>query len=244
MISEAFIVCWNEIQIIHLTIKHYQKFCDKITILDNWSDDGTREKAESMGCDVRQFGIKGVLDDKEYLKVKNSVYKGSKAKYVIVCDTDEILWHENIREILEQDTGNIFNTIGWDIFSEDMPIDNFLEIQNGQFSPNYCKKVIFSPKIDIKYSLGCHTCNPRGRLHPSKEVLTLFHYANIGGFDRLSKRHSLYRERLSQTNRSMGLGCHYSFPEDQRKRERQAKYEASIEYNVYDHSGVDPYKCI
>lgn len=241
MLCEVYIVCWNEIETIHLTIKHYQKFCDKITILDNWSDDGTREKAESMGCDVRIFGIKGVLDDKEYLKVKNSIYYKSKSKYVIVCDSDEILWHENIRQILEQDTANIFNTIGWDIFSNDMPVNDFLEIQNGQFSPNYCKKVIFSPKILINYHPGCHTCAPKGRLRPSNEILTLFHYRNIGGVKRLSERHAIYRKRLSEHNKAFGLGCHYSFPEEQRRTEWLAKYENSINYNLYDNKGVDPF---
>ena len=101
MICEAFILAWNEIETVHLTIQHYQKFCDKITILDNWSDDGTTDKAVKMGCKVLTFGILGQLDDNEYLKIKNSVYRNSKAKYIIVCDSDEILWHENIREILE-----------------------------------------------------------------------------------------------------------------------------------------------
>jgi len=239
MIVEAFILAWNEIETIHLTIKHYQKFCERITLLDNFSDDGTREKAEEMGCEIQLFGIKGQLDDEQYLRIKNSVYRQSKAKYVIVCDSDEILYHENIREILETDTGNIFNTIGWDVFSSDMPKDDFLEIQTGQFTPNYCKKIIFSPEIRINYHLGCHTCAPKGILRPSNETLTLFHYRNIGGFQRLSDRHAIYRERLSPNNRRRGLGCHYSFPEEQRKREYEAKFQACTEYRFFDSEGVD-----
>jgi len=239
MICEAFIIAWNESETIHLTINHYQKFCDKVTIYDNFSTDNTRDIAESLGCEVRLFGIEGQLDDKEYLKVKNNCYKGSEAKYVIVCDADEILYHEDIRQILEEDTGNIFNTIGWDIFSEDMPKNDFLEIQTGIFSGNYCKKIIFSPKVDINYHLGCHACSPRGRVRPSNKLLTLFHYRNIGGFKRLSMRHELYRQRLSDNNKRFGLGCHYSFPEEQRKREWYEKFNSRLAYRLFDPEGMD-----
>lgn len=241
MICEAFILAWNESETIHLTIKHYQKFCDQITIMDNWSDDGTREKAEEIGCIVKMFGVKGQLDDEEYLKVKNNIYRSSKAKYVIVCDADEILWKENIRKILEQDTGTIFNTIGWDVFSEEMPIDDFLEIQHGHFQPNYCKKVIFDPRIRINYQLGCHVCKPVGNIRASNERLTLFHYRNIGGYQRLSDRHEIYRGRMSQRNIKRGLGCHYLFPEEQRKEEWIGKYEGSFNYALYSFDGLDPF---
>lgn len=238
MICEAFIIAWNEIETIHLTIKHYQKFCDQITILDNWSDDGTREKAESMGCKVQTFGVRGSLDDKEYLKVKNRIYKRSKAKYVIVCDSDEILYHPNIKEVLENETGTIFNTIGWDVFSKEMPKDDFLEIQTGVYSENYSKKVIFSPRIDINYSLGCHVCTP-SRTRPSNTELTLFHYRNIGGYERLSNRHKQYRERLSQNNKRWGLGCHYSYTEEQRKNDWYERYNERLAYGLFNPSGVD-----
>jgi len=240
MIAEVYIMAWNEEEIIALTIKHYQKFCSKITILDNWSTDRTREIAEARGCYIQSFGIAGILNDKEYVKVKNSCYLNSQYKYVIVCDADEILWHPDIKQILERDTGNIFNIIGYDIFSNDMPKDDFLEIQTGQFSPNYCKKIIFSPSVKINFRLGAHVCAPQSRLIPSSETLTLFHYANIGGYQRLSDRHAIYRKRLSKVNKHFGLGCHYSFPEEQRKREWKAKFDARLQYDLYDHSGVDP----
>ena len=239
MICEAYIVAWNEAETIDLTIAHYQQYCEQITILDNYSDDGTRGIAEEMGCIVKSFGVKGVLDDKEYLKVKNECYRLSRAKYVIVCDSDEILWHPNLKEILANDTATIFNTIGWDIFSNEMPQYDYLEIQTGIFSGNYCKKIIFSPKISINYGYGCHTCSPAGRVRPSNKNLTLFHYRNIGGYERLSKRHEQYRKRLSEHNKAFGLGCHYSFPEEQRKKEWYGKQENAIEYADFDPSRHD-----
>jgi len=235
MIAEAFIICWNEIETIHLTISHYQKFCDKITIFDNFSDDGTAEKCRELGCEVQYFGIKGVLDDKEYLKVKNHCYKQSKAKWVIVCDSDEILWHPDIKRILEESEGTIFNTIGWDVFSNDMPKNDFLEIQTGFYYENGCKSVIFSPKIDIRFVFGCHVSNPYGLIRKCDETLTLFHYRNIGGYERLSERHKIYRERLSSNNKRWKLGIHYTYPEEQRKKEWYDSYDKA---HLYDYKSV------
>lgn len=50
---EAHIIAWNENETIHLTIKHYQQFCSKIIIYDNYSTDNTRSICESMGCEVK-----------------------------------------------------------------------------------------------------------------------------------------------------------------------------------------------
>ncbi len=66
---ETFLISWNESDTIHLTIKHYLKF-GKVTLFDNFSNDGTPEIADKLGAYVQSFGRKGVLDDKEYLKIK------------------------------------------------------------------------------------------------------------------------------------------------------------------------------
>src|SRR5690606_28042527 len=100
----AYILTWNESDIIGLVIKHYQKFCDKITIMDNYSSDGTDKIAQSMGCEVRKFGTK-FFDDAENMKVKNECWKGSDADWVIVCDADEVLFHNAIRAILVNTKG-------------------------------------------------------------------------------------------------------------------------------------------
>lgn len=241
MICEAFIMAWNEADTIELTIKHYQRFCDRVTLLDNYSTDGTVAIAKAKGCEVIQFGEPGVLDDQEYLKIKNKCYWGSKAKFVIVCDADEILYHPDLRRLMETTQANAFNTLGWDVFSNDMPENDFLEIQTGMFQPNYCKKVIFSPKLIINFQYGCHVAKPLRRPRADHQVLTLFHYRNIGGYDRLSKRHEQYRARMSDNNKRIGLGCHYQFPEEQRKREWYEKYTQSIPYTEWDRKGVDPF---
>lgn len=217
--TEAFIISWNEIETIHLTIKHYQQFCDQITIYDNYSDDGSDKVAESMGCKVIKFGIKGQLSDAAYLKIKNYCWKNSTADWVIVCDCDEILWHPNLKEILNEKEATIFKTSGYQIFSEEMPKDSYLEIKTGFPDESYSKRVIFNPRriTNICYQYGAHACTPEGIVSYSKEVLYLLHYRNIGGVQRLIDRHAKYRPRMSDDNKRLGLGLHYMIPEQAKK---------------------------
>jgi len=235
---EAFIIAFNEEETIALTLKHYQQFCSKVTLFDNFSTDNTREIAESMGATVKMFGMKGVLSDKEYLKVKNHCWKNSRADWVIVCDSDEILYHPDLVNVLNNEKdATIMKTYGWNIYSEDMPKDTFLEITDGYHDGNYSKSVIFRPDRikEINYHYGCHNNTPKGEVKYSESILTLFHYRNIGGYERLSNRHAVYRERLSDHNRELGLGIHYMFEEKQRKLEW---YEHLKSCGVYVPPGI------
>jgi glycosyltransferase involved in cell wall biosynthesis len=233
MFVEAHIIAWNESENIPFTIRHYQKFCDRIVIYDNYSDDNTREIAMSMGCDVRLFGIKGVLSDKEYLKIKNHVWKKSSADWVIVCDADEILWHENIKNIIESSKATMFKTYGWNVFSDRMPVSDFLEIKTGYFDENYSKSVIFKPKEieGINYVYGCHVSNPTGNVIIDPTVLTLFHYRGIGGVSRIINRHKAYRKRMSEININLGLGSHYLHDDKRRIKEWSQSLQKSKEYS-------------
>lgn len=236
---EAYIIAWNEIEIIHLTIAHYQKFCSKVFIFDNWSDDGTFEKAQQMGCEVSRFGIEGQLDDTEYLKIKNSVWKGSKADYVIICDADEIITHPNKNIFLnaKKEGATIIPTKGYNMVSHDMPKDDFLELTRGSTNTSYNKLAVFSPEItSINYGYGCHTARPEGssvlstvyiKIHDEK--LLLLHYRSIGGPERLIKKHEIYRARMSEKNKRFKLGIHYLWDDEQRVREWNELYEASSE---------------
>lgn len=216
----AHILAFNESETIHLTIKHYQQFCNKITIYDNFSDDNTREICESMGCEIKLFGIKGVLDDKEYLKVKNNCWKNSNADWVIVCDADEILYF-NLSTFypnrFEDDSATIFKTQGFNIFSNDLPKESWTEINTGIPDDKYSKLICFNPKAikEINYVYGCHEAKPEGDVRYSEEVLPLLHYKHVGGAQRIADRHALYNSRLSDWNKRWKCGFQYSEPREQ-----------------------------
>lgn len=223
---EAYILVWNEMDILPLVIKHYKKFCDKIIILDNHSTDGSDKYAESVGCEVRKFGTK-FFDDAENMKVKNECWKGSQADWVIVCDCDEILYYSYNTGLGDDVTHDlpirvfadyhesgctIFKTQGWQIMSDAMPINDLLEITNGYRFDNYSKNIIFNPKAikEINYNPGAHRCNPVGDVVYSQETLYILHYKHIGGIERTIKRYKEYKPRMSPINRKKGWGIHYN----------------------------------
>jgi glycosyltransferase involved in cell wall biosynthesis len=222
---EAYLVAFNEDETIHLSIKHYQKFCSRVTILNNHSTDRTVEIAKSMGCRIKNFGTPGVLNDRDYINIKNECWKEGKYDWVIVCDADEILQEpKNISQV-----GTIFKTSGWNVFSHEMPKNDWLEITNGHPEENYSKTVMFNPKqiTDINFRIGCHVSSPRGNVIWAEETLTLFHYRNVGGPQRLVDRHNLYRPRMSEENLQKNWGHHYLVTDEERIREWEEKYAKS-----------------
>jgi glycosyltransferase involved in cell wall biosynthesis len=235
---EAYILCWNEKDILPFVIKHYQKFCGKIIILDNHSTDGSDKLAESLGCEVRKFGNK-YFDDSENMKVKNECWKGSQADWVIVCDCDEVLCppllNRDEKKVLAclTRTWTIIKTQGWQIMSDSMPKDDLLEITNGYPFDNYSKSIIFSPKhiTEMNYNPGAHRCDPKGNVVWSEETLYVLHYKHIGGIERTIKRYAEYKPRMSPANRRNGWGIHYnrSIPSLQQEwKERMAKSKPLI----------------
>lgn len=219
-------------EILEMTINHYKSFCRDVYIYDNWSDDGSYELAEKMGCVVQRFGKRNVLDDKIYLDIKNYCWKKSSADWVIICDTDEIVWHPKIIDVLSDATNQGFTvqkTYGWNIYSNELPERDLLEINTGIPDRNYSKWAVFNPKAlrEIGYIYGCHRNNARGRVIQSFKSIPLFHYRNIGGIERLMLRHEQYRDRLSDFNKKLGLGCHYLYDDERRKEEYKNGIEQS-----------------
>ena len=229
---EAHIIAWNEAETIALTIRHYQSFCNDVTLYDNFSDDGTPEIAAKMGARVIKFGIPGVLDDREYTKLKNECWKGSKADWVIVVDCDEILINKfgHMRETLKDCLKNgskILRPQGWQVINNDMPRYNWTELTNGYKDDNYSKLCCFSPAIEgINYVHGCHVAKTKDRVTQANDLF-LMHYRNVGGPERLVARHALYRQRLSDWNKKWNAGVHYTYEDTQRRKEWQEQYERS-----------------
>jgi len=220
---EAFIIMFNESEILPLVIRHYKKFCDHITFFDNYSTDSSQLIAESMDCDVKKFGKPGVLDDQAYLDVKNHCWKGIDADWVIIVDCDEIVATNRGDLYGEIGRSTIFETIGWNVYSNEMPKESLSEITTGYQFDNYSKTVIFNPKEikEINYKPGAHDCNPIGNIIYANEsdIPYLLHYKHIGGVERLLKRNREYMKRMSANNKRKGWGCHYWQPEAQTRRE-------------------------
>ena len=220
---ETFILTWNREDTIHLTLKHYLAM-GTVKLYDNFSDDRTREIAESMGADVRLFGRAGVLDDGVYLDIKNHEWKKSKADWVIVVDDDEIFGH--IAHLYDKRDYTIIKPQGFSVFSNEMPKEDWLELQTGVEDNNYSKLCCFRPDriTDINYVYGCHEARPKGDVNICTDShMVLMHYRAVGGVERLIKRHREYepRRQLSPINMRWNLGGHYKETVDHPEKTRE-----------------------
>lgn len=229
---ECYLMAFNEEETIHFSIRHYQQFCQRVTILNNYSTDRTVEIAYSMGCRVKNFGTPGILSDRDYIEIKNNCWKKEgidKRDFVIVCDCDEIL-----QPPTPANGATIFKTQGFNIFSHGMPKNDWLEITTGIPDENYSKTVIFDPKAitDINFHIGSHMSRPKGKIIWSDEPLTLFHYRNVGGPQRLVDRHKIYRARMSKENIERKFGIHYLYTDEKRIKEWESKYAKSNPFSL------------
>lgn len=205
---------------------------------DNHSNDNSRELARDLGFEVHLFGTPGELNDREYLKIKNNCWKNNTDDWVIVCDADEFVYKPGMRYLLSEATKSgktMFKTQGFNVFSEKLPVNDIMEIKMGLQDNNYSKKLIFNPKEirEINYVYGCHVAKPQGNIIETDEILTVFHYRNIGGPERLIDRHTLYCARMSQFNINLGLGSHYLYDNERRMNDWRNDFLNSKEFSFH-----------
>ena len=89
-------ICWNEEVMLPYMFDHYKDFVSYFYIYDNYSNDDTEDIVNKHNhTKIIKYGSKDKLNDEEYLKIKNNVWKISrgKADYVIVCDIDEFSYN-------------------------------------------------------------------------------------------------------------------------------------------------------
>lgn len=226
------LICWNEAKLLPFVLAYYKKFCDQIYVYDNYSTDESPQIAADQGAIVKQFGIQGKLDDLEYLKIKNHCWKNSEADYVIVCDADEVLWDDMLLLKLrtaKMKGSTIFDTQGFNIYSEQWPQIQLLEVSRGVEDDGYSKNIIFDPSAirEINYKPGAHICDPRGKIIVSEYRLYVLHYRNMGKFSDILARRREYQKRLSHMNKVKGYGTHYSWVDAKIQKEYDERFAKS-----------------
>lgn len=215
----CYFINWNDSFYIPFFHKHYSKFCEKIVMCDQYSTDGSREIAQQLGIEVRDFGRRGKLNDQWYLDVKNNIWKECRDQgidYVIVVDVDEFV------TIPRSLTGKFPQVIGYNMISEALPVDDIFEINTGEISEGYSKQAIFNPNAvtEINYVHGCHKHNAVGDLTSEPgQICRLYHYRQIGGVDRLIERHAVYRLRMTEFNLQHKMGFHYLHSDNAKRDE-------------------------
>jgi len=235
-IVHAYFLCYNEETILPHLIRHYLTFCDKVTIVDNHSTDKSKEIVESFpNTEFIVFDSENEFNDHSNIEVKNNVWKKSigVADYVILGDTDEFLYHKDMKKFISNCYNSNITVIipeGYHMIADlDFtlePNDNvFKLIKDGIREPVLDKPMMFDcNKIkEINYSYGAHFAKPEGEVKILKgKELKMLHYKFLG-IENFVYRNAMRRERLSGFNKKYNLGLHYLYS-DKENREDYFKH--------------------
>jgi len=225
---ELYAVAWNEEKIIEYFLRYYSAFCDKIVIYDNESTDRTPEIVRSYpNTELRSWSSNNQINENLYLDIKHSCYKESRgrADWVIVGDVDEFIFHPSLADKLQEytDSGvNLPKVVGYEM-TPNCQLDPSANLpfvyQVGTRATNFDKRMIFNPKLDIRFAVGCHTILQKPEdVVESQDHLYLMHFKKLN-LEYYKARHTLLGTRLSDFNRRMQWGIQYMWTPEQMEAE-------------------------
>jgi glycosyltransferase involved in cell wall biosynthesis len=238
MIIDVFAVCYNEEIILPYFLKHYKKFARNITIYDNMSTDNSVNIMNEYGVNVIRFNTGGKFEESLLMYIRNTCWKSSDADWVIVCDMDELIYHENIIEVLTNTNANHIVTEGYEMMSETLPTTEgqiYEELKFGYFKPDYSKPCLFKPSeiTNTNFGAGSHTAKPTGPniISIQDSGIKLLHYKYLNR-EVLIKKYEHYKVRQSIEMKRNGWGNYQEW--DAKVINSQFDSWLSISNNIID----------
>lgn len=218
----VYIITWNEEKILPFTLDYYSSFAEKIFVFDNMSSDGSDEIYKKYDkVEVIKWGdLEKGHNDFSNKEIKSKEYRvrsrGIGVDWVITVDCDEIIYHENLLQVLSDYKKNSIDVpkiAGHDMFSDEFPIydgeliTNKIKFGSDIYEP-MCKHVVFNPEIDIDFGFGAHHFHcEKCKISDTAEI-KLLHYKFIG-FKYVLDRYRKLSSRQSKFNTDNNLNTHY-----------------------------------
>ena len=233
-------LCFNEARMLPFFFSHYDEIVDRYFIFDNGSTDSSykilSEHPKVELSSIQFSGNSFVIAAQIFY---NSFWKESRgqADWVIVCNIDEHLYHENFHEYLDECSSNgytLLKPIGFNMISQNFPNYGqplYKQVQIGVRDARFDKLQLFQPdEIDeINFTPGRHRANPRGNVRlPFQPELKLLHYKYLGQ-DYFSTRLAELRVRLRDVDVIRKYGEHYQRSEQQKKNEFQRILDSAVQ---------------
>lgn len=217
---EVYCLAHQEERIMPYFMRHYSRFA-QVILMEGHSTDRTVMIAESYGAKIMKVDTSNQVNDEIYLELKNNVWKGSKADWVIVCDADEFVYHPDLVNYLKETKSTVFLPRLWNMYSEVFPSGEgqiYDEVQYGK--EGGAKMNLFRPDqlTEINYAVGCHFARPEGNviLDTTSPIMTL-HMRHLSRKYVIDKNRYLF-SRLSDVNKKHSWGYHLAASEDEINR--------------------------
>lgn len=222
------VLCWNEEKIIPYFLKYYENYVDKIIVYDNKStDNSVKLLKKHPKTFIVSYDTNGEIRDDAYLQIKNNAWKNSvnEADIVIICDMDEFLYSEDLKQYIidfQNSDSTIIKPEGYDMVIENFTFDYSKKItdlvKTGFRNNHFDKLVMFKPKKinSINYNFGCHVASPMGEVKYFDKPIKLLHYKRLG-LDYFLNKMAIYKKRISLFNKKNKLGFEYEFQKEDHK---------------------------
>jgi len=92
---DVYSICYNEETILPYFIRYCKTFARNISVYDNMSTDNSYSIMKEAGINVITFDTNGIYSESTQVNIRNTCWKNSDADWVMICDTDEFLYHPN-----------------------------------------------------------------------------------------------------------------------------------------------------
>lgn len=217
----AHIMAWNEEKMLPFTLDYYSQLCEKIFVYDNMSSDNSDSiYRKYKKVIVNKWNSDDSFNELYNVQIKSNAYRKSRednVDWVIVCDTDEFLYHSDLMNKLKElkERGVDMPLIeGHDMVSDTFPtydgrlITEIIREGSDVYEPMN-KNILFNPQKDVQYSLGAHMSFCRNCVKTQTPELKLLHYKFLG-FDYVFNRYRTLNKRLSEWNRKNNASTHYT----------------------------------
>lgn len=240
----VYTLCYNEMKILPWCVKYWKEYADKVIVYDNGSNDGSREYLQSFSFIEIRDQDEDLIDNDRYLRIKNNVWKEARdnnVDYVVVCDTDEVLYSETgvKNDLLKyyNEGITVVETNWCNIITMSYPDIN-CECFVHQVPEMYGiphkkdKTLIFNPnKIEeSNYKPGAHESNFKGDIkRNNNQTITVYHLNKMGLDYFLEKTHNR-KSRLSKNNIRKGYSVHYRYSDERIKRDYMDAFNKAYEY--------------
>lgn len=192
-------ICWNEARMAPWFLRHYEPWVDRMVVyLEPSTDDTEKILSACPKVEIRPWLSQG-LDDEKFLATVNESYLDARGKcdWVAFVDLDELLFHPDMKRVLEAADGDIFRSTGYALISKtgwpDLKNRGQLyeHVPTGVRQPNFDKLLLARPSLNLQHTIGRHTYPgawPKHKGQVASSVLTLLHAHHVGGVEDTARR--------------------------------------------------------